>query len=235
VIAAAGSGERLGAGGPKALVRLAGRPILAHSLLQVRAAARLATAVVAAPAGHEAEVERLLVGIEGLGGVVVAGGESRAASVRAGLALVETELVLIHDAARPLVRAALFDAVAARLEGRPDAAAVVAAAPILDTVKRSVGPRSAGAGAAEVVAETVPREDLWAAQTPQGFRVAELRAAQAAAEAAGELEAATDEARLIERHGGTVLLEPAPAENLKVTGPEDLSAAEALLAARQRV
>lgn len=217
MIAAAGSGLRLGAGCPKALVELHGRPLLEWSLLALGAAATIEAIVVAAPAGHEAEVEELTAGRA----EVLAGGASRAESVRLALGAVRGELVAIHDAARPLISPQLVDRVVSRLSGDAGADGVIAAAPLADTVKR--------AGAGDVVAATVDRRDLWAAQTPQAFRVAALRSAQAAAHEAGELDAATDEAWLIERTGGTVLLEPVGAFNLKVTDPADLTVAEVLL------
>ncbi len=125
--------------------------------------------------------------------------------------------------------AELVDRIVARLAASPEASGVIAAAPIADTVKRAGG-RSGEEGGA-TVAGTLDRDLLWAAQTPQAFRVEALRDAQARAEAAGELELATDEAWLIERAGGTVLLEPAGAGNLKVTTPEDVLIAAALLEA----
>jgi 2-C-methyl-D-erythritol 4-phosphate cytidylyltransferase len=228
VIAAAGSGERLGAGGPKAFVELAGRPLLGWSVAAAAEAASTEALVVAAPDGFEEAAEAAIAAAApDLAAQVVPGGASRAESVRLATAVVGTDLVLIHDAARPLAPASLFDAIVGRLEREP-AAAVIAAAPIRDTGKRAAD------GAARVE-ETLVREHLWAAQTPQGFRVGALRAAQAAAEQAGELAGATDEARLIEGAGGEVLLEEAPAYNVKVTTAEDLVVAEALLAVRGRV
>jgi 2-C-methyl-D-erythritol 4-phosphate cytidylyltransferase len=234
LIAAAGSGQRLGAGGPKAFVQLAGRPLLDHALGAVAASATIDRVVVASPAGHEAEAEELLAGHDRLRGAVLAGGDSRAASVRAGLEAVADELVLVHDAARPLAPPSLFDAIVGRLRDDPDLAAVIAAAPIVDTVKRSVDRHDPGAGPGQVEA-TLGREHLWAAQTPQGCRTEALREAQRAAEAEGRLAAATDEAALIEALGGAVLLERSAAENLKVTDANDLRVAEALLRARSRV
>jgi 2-C-methyl-D-erythritol 4-phosphate cytidylyltransferase len=232
VIAAAGSGERLGVGGPKAFVELAGRPLLEWSLTAAAEATSTRALVVAAPVGFEGDAERVLAAAApGLPARVVPGGASRAESVRRAISAVETGLALIHDAARPLVPSTLFDAIVARLE-RESAAGVIAATPIRDTVKRA---REAGRGGADRVEETLARERLWAAQTPQGFRIEALRAAQAAAEQAGELAAATDEARLVESAGGEVLLEPAPDYNVKVTTGDDLAVAEALLAAHGRV
>ncbi len=179
--------------------------------------------VVAAPAGAGLEqAEELLASYPALQGTVIAGGPSRAESVALAVARVETELVLVHDAARPLAPPELWDAVVARLEREAELAAVIAAAPVTDTIKRAEP--SAG-----IVLETVARDGLWGAQTPQGFRVSALRAAQDAAAAAGRLAVATDEARLIEEAGGRVALEPGPARNIKVTTADDLLVAAALL------
>jgi 2-C-methyl-D-erythritol 4-phosphate cytidylyltransferase len=213
VIAAAGSGQRLGAGGPKALVGCGGRPLIEWSLEAFAAASSIDTVVIAAPAGHEGEF--------GDGAVVVSGGATRAESVAAGLEAVSGEVVAIHDAARPLVSAELIDRLVARL-GESETDGVIAAAPVADTLK------SAGEGGR--IERTVDRTGLWGAQTPQVFRVEALLAAQASAREAGELDRATDEAWLIERAGGTVLLEPSGTPNLKVTEPADLLVAEALLA-----
>ncbi len=177
--------------------------------------------VVAVPAGSEDEIGREAV--------AVAGGASRSESVAAGLRRVETELVAVHDAARPLVTPDLIDALIERLLSSPDAAAVIAASPLTDTVKRTDEPRSS-AGDSPPVAETVSRDHLWAAQTPQVFRTAALRDALAADTAA--LAAATDDAMLIERAGGQVLIHQSPPENVKVTTPLDLRIAEVLLSER---
>jgi 2-C-methyl-D-erythritol 4-phosphate cytidylyltransferase len=228
VIAAAGSGERLGAGGPKAFVPVAGRPMIEWSVDAFRAAASVRSIVVAAPPGHFHEL-----GGHDLG--VVAGGATRAQSVTNALAAVGTELVAIHDAARPLVTPELVEALVADLEASPEAAGVIAATPVTDTVKR-VGPSARAAlgaqetpNAARVIEGTLDRSRLWAAQTPQVFRTDALREALAAAE---RPEDATDESMLVEAVGGTVLIHPSPPENLKVTTPLDLGVAEMLLAGR---
>ena len=165
--------------------------------------------------------------------MAVEGGESRSESVAAGLDRVESEIVAVHDAARPLVTPRLIDDLVERLLASPDAAAVIAAAPITDTVKRAEGPRSAAGEPSRdalTVAETVSRDELWAAQTPQVFRTDVLRAALGTD--SHRLATATDDAMLVERVGGTVLLHPSPPENLKVTTPLDLRVAELLLAER---
>ncbi|MGI9020579.1 MAG: IspD/TarI family cytidylyltransferase, partial [Solirubrobacterales bacterium] len=195
VIAAAGSGERLGAGKPKALVAVGGRELVAWSLDAFAGADSIGAVVVAAPPGHEAEVERLAP--PGLELYVLAGGASRADSVRAALAAVKTELVAIHDAARPLVSPSLIDAVVGGLGGRPDAAGVIAATPITDTVKRAHETRPPTGdferGGPEIV-RTESRDHLWAAQTPQAFRAEALRDAFAAGP--GRAAGGTDEARV---------------------------------------
>ncbi len=216
-------------------MELAGRALLEYSFDACRDAARVGAVVVAAPPGAEGEVGRLAddAGVDGEVRVT-AGGATRAESVRNALEAVTTELVVIHDAARPLVRAELFDSVLETLEVSPDAAGVIAAAPVADTIKRAREARVAVPrdGKIASVAETLSREELWAGQTPQAFRTGLLREAQEAALKAGSLSGATDEAMLIERAGGEVLIQPAPAENLKVTTPDDLALAAALLESR---
>ena len=214
LIAAAGSGERLGAGGPKALVPLGGRPMLQWSLDAFAAASTIGAAVVAAP-------PELAGGLDAGGAAVVAGGETRSQSVALALEAVETELVVVHDAARPLVTAGLIDAVVGALDADEEADGVVAAAPVTDTIKQ-VGEGSA-------VERTLDRSALWAVQTPQAFRSAALREAAEAA----DLSAATDDAMIVEKAGGRVLVHAAPADNLKVTTALDLRLAELLLAERR--
>jgi 2-C-methyl-D-erythritol 4-phosphate cytidylyltransferase len=141
------------------------------------------------------------------------------------LAAVTTELVAIHDAARPLLTPELLGALVAELADDPGAAGIIAAAPVTDTVKkvrvefRSLRDRNS----TRAVGETLDRSQLWGAQTPQVFRTKALRAALDAHDAA------TDEAMLVEAAGGTVLLHDPGAPNLKVTTPLDLRVAELLL------
>jgi len=183
--------------------------------------------VVAVPPGSEDEL--------GDGVVGVAGGEHRSRSVAAALEKVDTELVAVHDAARPLVTPELIDELVAKLASRPDAAGVIAAAPLTDTVKRAREPRPPKGEIVRggpTVAQTVSRDHLWAAQTPQVFRTQVLREALDADPQ--RIAAATDEAMLVEKAGGKVLIHPAPAENLKVTTDLDLRVAELLLNQRTR-
>jgi len=168
--------------------------------------------VVAVPPGHAGQLGDVLT---------LDGGATRAESVSNALREVGTELVAIHDAARPLVTAELLEGLVADLDAKPEADAVIAATAVTDTVKRADG---------SAVAETLDRSVLWAAQTPQVFRTEALRRALEVDEATRD--AATDEAMLIEAAGGTVLLHEVGAPNLKVTTPADLRIAELLLGER---
>jgi 2-C-methyl-D-erythritol 4-phosphate cytidylyltransferase len=206
------------------------------SIAAMRAAACVRSIVVACPPGH---VYDLAGGDLG----VVDGGDTRAQSVANALETVGTELVAIHDAARPLVTPELVEGVVATLMANPDTDGAIAAAPVADTIKqvgeegsgpagesRVALPPLYGANATLVVETTVDRGRLWAAHTPQVFRVEALRRALEADPA--QIEAVTDEAMLIEAAGGRVLVHPAPAENVKVTTPADLRLAELLLTER---
>ena len=208
---------------------LAGRPLVEWSLDAFRACESVRSIVVAAPAGHVGDL-----GGHDLG--VVPGGATRAESVANALAAVGTEYVAVHDAARPLLTPELVEALVADLDAAPEAAGVIAAASVTDTVKRADRNLSAELSTSEVpksalkVLTSEDRSELWAAQTPQVFRTAALREALAAAERPQE---ATDEAMLVEWSGGTVLIHPVAAPNLKVTTPLDLRVAELLLAERR--
>ena len=197
----------------------------------MRDAAAIGVVVIAAPAGHESEFERIAGGAAGIPGapasfhpIVVTGGDTRAASVGHALAEVPvaTPIVAVHDAARPLASAALIDALVARLADNPVAEGVIAAAPVADTLKR--------VGEDGQIVATESREALWSALTPQVFRAEPLRRAHDGDPA--QVASATDDAMLIERGGGTVLVEPAVEENFKVTTPRDLALAELVLARR---
>ena len=199
---------------------LAGRPLVEWSIAAMRAAPGVLSIVVACPPGHVHELAGHDLG-------VVEGGTTRARSVANALAAVGTELVAIHDAARPLITPELVEGVVATLVADSEADGAIAATPVTDTIKQGAGQ---GDPAARYVAETIDRGRLWAAQTPQVFRVESLRRALEGDPA--QVEAATDEAMLVEAIGGRVLIHPAPAENLKVTTPLDLRVAELLLAER---
>jgi 2-C-methyl-D-erythritol 4-phosphate cytidylyltransferase len=212
LILAAGRGERLGASRPKALVELAGKPLLHWSVQALRQVAAIEQIVVALPPG--VDVPEGTLGVEG--------GAVRSESVRLALAAAGLgDPVLVHDAARPLLSAGLIeDTLAAVLGEGVDAA--IAGAAVTDTIKR--------ADAEHVVSETLERSQLWAVQTPQVFRRAALERALDVPD--DVLAQATDDAWLIERMGGTVVIVPASPQNLKVTTPLDLELAEVLLASR---
>lgn len=219
LIVAAGRGERLGANVPKALVTVAGRPMVHWSLDTVRSLEAVTEIVVALPP------EIVATAASQLGGATcVEGGAFRSQSVRAALrAASHPGPVIVHDAARPLAPAAVFCRALEEIElGRSDA--VVVAAPLSDTVKEV-------AQDGRTVRCTLERARLWAAQTPQVFR---REALERIFEEASEevLEAATDDAWLVERAGGVVSVVASEGLNLKVTTPADLHLAEMLLADR---
>jgi 2-C-methyl-D-erythritol 4-phosphate cytidylyltransferase len=237
LIVAAGSGERLGAGRPKALVELAGRALVQWSIEALGEVEGISRIVVALPPGAELPAgAEPPAGMEPPAGAelpksapspfavsAVKGGASRSQSVRLALAAAGPgDPVLVHDAARPLVTAELAERVLAALASDEQADAAIAAAPVTDTVKR--------VDAAGSVSETLERSELWAVQTPQVFRRAALE--RALDVSAQELARATDDAWLIERAGGKVVVVRASEENLKVTIPFDLRIAELLLAMR---
>jgi 2-C-methyl-D-erythritol 4-phosphate cytidylyltransferase len=221
LLLAAGSGERLGARLPKAWVEIAGRPLLSWSLDALARTESVEQIVLTVPPGFKA----LSSDGHDVPIVAVDGGPSRSQSVlRALAAAADDALVLVHDAARPLLTPALAASVIAALRDDPSAQAAIAAAPVTDTIKR--------AGDHARVAETLDRAELWAVQTPQVFRHHAL--ARALGAPAEELALATDDAWLIERGGGRVIVVPSPAENVKVTTPVDLLLAGLLLEQRER-
>ena len=212
ILAAGGSGVR--AGLAKQWATLGGETVLRRSARLLAASGVVDELVVVVPAGEEA---RGASEVEGLGipARAVAGGAARADSVRAGLtALPEAGVVLVHDAARPFASPALARAVA---EAAAATGAALAALPATDTVKRGEEGR---------VAATLDRSRIWLAQTPQGFRAPLLRRAF---ESAADPAAATDECQLVEQMGEPVALVRGEPGNFKITGPDDLARARALL------
>ncbi|MFC9733861.1 2-C-methyl-D-erythritol 4-phosphate cytidylyltransferase [Streptomyces roseolus] len=232
VIPAAGRGVRLGPGAPKALRALNGTPMLVHAVRAMAASRAVRLVVVVAPADGVAEVKRLLDDHalpERTDYLVVAGGDTRQESVRLGLKAVpdDVTIVLVHDAARPLVPVDTVDAVIEAV--RDGAVAVVPALPVADTVKE-VEPAAEPGGPEQVVATPV-RARLRAVQTPQGFDRATLVDAHATVALAGE--GATDDAGMVEKLGAPVVVVPGHEEAFKVTRPLDLVLAEAVLARRR--
>jgi 2-C-methyl-D-erythritol 4-phosphate cytidylyltransferase len=212
LIVAAGLGERLGASRPKALVELAGQPLIQWSVDVLASVSAIERIVVALPAGAEAP----------MGTIGVPGGAVRSESVRHALEAAGGDPVLVHDAARPLLTAELVRAMLAAIEDEGVDGAI-AATPVTDTIKQ--------ADANRTVTKTLDRAGLWAVQTPQVFHRASLERALKVPEEV--LAQATDDAWLVERAGGRVVIVPAPPENLKVTTMLDLDLAELLLARRQ--
>ncbi len=225
VVVAAGAGRRLG-GTNKALLVLAGRPMLAWSLAALRAAPSVGQILVVMSAADEARL-RAESGRDARGwgaDRVIPGGAERWESSRNGVAaaLPAFEFAIVHDAARPLLVADDVERLAAALRAQ---GAALLAEPLSDTLKESDG--------AARVRRTLPREGLWRAQTPQGGRRVEMLAAYSAWDAARD-GLPTDEAVLLERAGLAPVLVPASGPNFKITLPHDLLLAEALLAARRR-
>jgi 2-C-methyl-D-erythritol 4-phosphate cytidylyltransferase len=216
LLVAAGAGERLGIDRPKAFASLGGRPLLAESLDRLDRCPWVDAIVVAAPVGWE-EPTILLAEELAATKVVscVSGGATRADSVRAALADVPEDalVVLVHDAARPLLDDAVVERLLAPLAEGFDG--VVPAVPIPDTVKRVYG---------SVVVETLDRDDLVGVQTPQAFLAPALRRAFD-----GDLSAATDCASLVERAGGRVAVVDGDSRLMKVTTSSDLALVELLL------
>jgi 2-C-methyl-D-erythritol 4-phosphate cytidylyltransferase len=209
VLAAAGRGERLGGDRPKAFAKLRGRPLLAESLERLEASGWVDAIVIVAPPGWE-EPAILLAEELACSKVVacVAGGETRAESVRAGAAEVNEDaaVIVVHDAARPALAEEVLERVLTALNEGWDGA--VPALPLTDTIKRVRDGQ---------VVETLPRGELAAAQTPQAFLAPILREALA-----GDLTGATDCAALVEGRGGRVTTVPGDPRLLKVTDAADL-------------
>ena len=220
IIPAAGSGSRMGSELPKQYLPLLGRPLIARTLSVFSASPRIASVHVVLSA-DDADWQRLMPSLDTKVNVMRCGGETRAATVLNGLEALAGRVgaddwVLVHDAARPGLNQALLDRLLDTLQ--EDAVGGLLAIPLADTLKR--------ADAECRVEKTEPRESLWQAQTPQMFRYGLLRQALQAAGGAP-----TDEAQAIEAMGLRPRLVPGELRNLKVTYPQDLAMAEAILAA----
>ena len=223
VIVAAGKGERMGALLPKPFLALAGVPLLIHTVRSLIRSPLISKLVIVVAPEREALLRDIL-DVHGPFSVptgIAHGGPERQDSVRLGLAALDTEceIVVIHDAARPFIAVEIIDrsvAVAAEVGG------ALVAIPASDSIKR-VDPNG-------TVRETVPRHNLWLAQTPQTFRVPLIRASHARALSEGVT--ATDDAALVEQLGGQVKVVLGDPLNFKITTPDDLRLAEALLEKR---
>lgn len=237
ILVAAGSGQRLGYGIPKAAVPLGGEPILMHALRGIVASGVSSQVCVVLPAGDDA-LRRLCEDFRqelADGGPllsIVDGGATRADSVHAGIGALADgiEAVLVHDAARALAPESVFHRVVEALDA--GAAAVIPAVPVVDTIKTVAATSGPGSTLApEVVTGTAAREELRAVQTPQGFRLETLLKAHAMARTLepAQFAAVTDDAMLVEMLGTPVHVVRGSSQSLKVTTPLDLILAEGLL------
>lgn len=223
-MAAAGRGERAGGEVLKQFRLLAGVPLLLRALRPFLSHPEVAEVVVVLPAPAAAAPPDWLAPLLGERLRAVPGGKARMDSVEAGLGALSPSctIVLIHDGARPFPEPGVIDAVIAAARRGVGA---VAAVPLMDTLKEAAA-RDPHAGEPPRIARTMSRSGLWRAQTPQGFPRALLEAAYAGARGAGFI--GTDEAALVERMGGEVVLIPDAITNLKVTTADDFALAEAL-------
>jgi len=219
IVVAGGRGARFGDDGvPKALRPLAGLPMYVHSLRAFEAVPSIAGIVLVVPVNWQEYAMEHSFGEATRATIeITPGGETRQASVRAGLNIVpaDAERIVVHDAARPLVTPEMIEACLAALK---DTDGAICAVPLADTLKRTKG---------TVIDATVARDGLWRAQTPQAFRASSLREAHESARAAS-IET-TDDAALVEQAGGRVVVVEGDERNIKITTPAELELAEALL------
>lgn len=222
VIVAAGKGTRLQSELPKPFLSIAGKPILVHTLRRFAPIEAVRRVVVVVAAEREALCQEVLHthGPWPQPITIVHGGAERQDSVRNGLATLEPqcEIVVIHDAARPFIS---VEAIQRSIDAAAEAGSAVVATPARDTIKR--------ADAQHTIRETVSRHDLWLAQTPQTFQVEVIRAAHRWAQQQDI--AGTDDATLVEQMGRPVRIVPGDALNFKITTPDDLALAQAVLQA----
>lgn len=220
VIVAAGKGERMGTALPKPFLAMAGVPLIVRTLRSLGRSVFIRKIILVVAAEREQYCQALLdqYGPFDTAVSLAHGGPERQDSVRFGLAALDPDcdIVVIHDAARPFVT---VDIVERSIMSAAEYGAALVAIPARDTIKR--------VNAEQMVIETVPRHDLWLAQTPQTFRVALIRDAHSRAQALGMT--MTDDAALLEWAGGGVKIVAGDARNFKITTPEDLQLAEAIL------
>jgi 2-C-methyl-D-erythritol 4-phosphate cytidylyltransferase len=225
IVVAGGSGERFGRPGGKQLALVGGVAVVGHAVAAVASAETVDLVVLVCHPDRVGEYSKAVDGLAGgVAPLVVAGGETRRLSVAAGLAAVpdDATVIVVHDGARPLVEPDVVDSAVRMLEDS-GADGVVVGHPAYDTMK-VVDERA-------LVCETPDRSTLWVAQTPQVFTADALRRAHRRAAEDGF--DGTDDASLVERIGGRVLMHEGPRWNIKVTVPEDLRVVEALLADRK--
>ena len=226
IVVAGGSGERFGDPRGKQFVELCGLPMAAWSIAAFDRAPSVAQIVVVCAYDKADRMRDEVLGKLSLATPVLLapGGATRQDSVRSGLEAADARLALaaIHDAARPLIEVEVIEGILAYVRARKEIAGAICASRVTDTIKRVDG--------ASITA-TLDRTSLWAAQTPQAFWLSAIREAHARAQAADDV-GATDDAALIEREGGVVDVYETSRNNIKVTLPEDLASAEAILSER---
>lgn len=218
IIPAGGIGTRMGLNGPKQFVKLAGVPLLVHTLRAFEHVEQIREIIVAAPESYLDQTRKLIQKFQISKTSVVKGGKLRQDSVQAGLAHVaaDCDFVLVHDGARPLITAEL---ICACLEAAHDHGAAMAAIPVNDTIKDVDQKR--------IIRHTVNRETLWQAQTPQVVRTDILK--RAFAQATQKTFVGTDEASFLELINEPMMVVEGSEQNIKVTRPDDLLIAEAIL------
>jgi 2-C-methyl-D-erythritol 4-phosphate cytidylyltransferase/2-C-methyl-D-erythritol 2,4-cyclodiphosphate synthase len=232
VLVAAGRGERLGAGVPKAFAQVAGVTLIDHAVRRIFSVRGLTQLIIAAPSSHLAQARSIAASVAAevkpavtesnpATITVLAGGDTRQQSIANALSAVaaETQVVLVHDSARALTPSAVFERVAQSVQDT--GLATIPVMPIVDTIKRVAG---------ESVLDTVDRQTLRSAQTPQGFQAFELLEAYRSA-----TEDFTDDAALVQSVGASVRYVDGDEWAFKVTTPDDLAMAELRLAAEANV
>lgn len=219
LVAAGGMGARLNLGGPKALVEIAGKPMLVRTLERFAPLGLVDGAVIVVPGGHEPAFAGVLsAAFPGAAFTLATGGAERQISVDSGLEQLaaDTDIVVIHDAARPFVTES---SIRASIDAAADCGAATVAIPSIDTILKG-DPDG-------YLVETPDRAALWACQTPQTFQLAVIRHAHASARQAAYL--GTDDASLVRRAGGRVKLVMGSPLNFKITTPTDLILAECVV------
>lgn len=222
IIPAAGSGKRMGAGRNKLFIEVAGRPVILHTLDVFASDLYCKKIILAIQPNDESQFRNILAGHPGNGKIAyVYGGDERQHSVYNGLKAAGGQIILVHDGARPFIRQ---HTISRLVQAAHDNGAAIAAVPVKDTIKRADRNQ---------VVETVDRSGLWQIQTPQAFRLPILMSAHEQAKEQGYV--GTDEASLVEKTGQPVMIIESDYDNIKLTTPEDLYFAEAILAKRRNL
>lgn len=222
IIPAAGSGKRMGAGRNKLFIEVDGRPIILHTLDVFASDLHCEKIILVIQPSDESYFREIMYGHPSSAkAIFVYGGEERQHSVYNGLKAASEQIILVHDGARPFIRQ---QTIGRLVQAAHDSGAAIAAVPVKDTIKRADQKR---------VVETVERSGLWQVQTPQAFHLPILISAHEQAKERGYL--GTDEASLVEKVGLPVMIIESDYDNIKLTTPEDLYFAEAIMAKRRNL